>query len=85
MFLREDRFCVINFLLESSSFYQRITFMLFQNNELYVIPHLFVKHTRTKNHCLLAITHTSSDAENDSTQRHAKRASSSLHGKAVTR
>ena len=59
--------------------------MLVQNNELYVVPHLFVKHTRTKNHCLLAITHTSSDAGNDSTQRHAKRASSSLHGQAVTR
>ena len=40
---------------------------------------IFVKHTRTKNCCLLAIMHTLRDTDNESTRRHANPTSSILH------
>ena len=44
---------------------------------------IFVKHTRTKNHCLLIIAHTSSDTENESTRRHTERAPLILYGQDI--
>ena len=50
---------------------------------MHVVSHFFVKDTRTKNYCLLIITHISSDTENERTWMHSNRRSSSLYSQSI--